>query len=206
MRVRTYRSLLVSMSAVALLALTACGGSSSASSDGTAAAHSSTASSAASSAGSAPAGAPDFAAFRSCMQDNGVTLPDMGQPPAGAQNGAPPSAMPSGAPPSGAPGAGGFPGGLPDGVDQATYDAATKACADLAPQGGPGRGAAGIDASALQAFKTCLIDHDVTVPDGDNWIASLDRKDATVAAAMKTCAPLMPTPPAPAVSASPSSG
>jgi hypothetical protein len=207
MRVRTHRSLLVTMSAVALLALTACGGSSSATSDGTAAAPSSTAaSSAVSAAGSAPAGAPDFAAFRSCMEDNGVTLPDMGQPPAGAQNGAPPSGMPAGAPPSGGPGAGGLPGGLPDGVDQATYDAATKACADLAPQGGPGRGATGIDASALQAFKTCLTDHDVTIPDGDNWIATLDRRDATVAAAMKTCAPLMPTAPAPAASATPSSG
>ena len=32
---------------------------------------------------------------------------------------------------------------LPDGVDQATWDAAQQACASLRPQGGPGSGQGG---------------------------------------------------------------
>ncbi len=141
------------------------------------------------------------------MADNGVTLPDMGMRPSGA-----PSGVPSGAPgrppsgmPSGGPGAGGFPGGLPDGVDQATFDAATAACADLAPQRDRARRA--VRRSTRPPWpptQSCLTDHDVTIPDGDNWMATLDRTDATVKAAMDTCAPLLPVPTAsPAASPAP---
>lgn len=181
-RTTSLRALMTAGALLSVLALTACGSST------TAGDASSTAVQAASTAASASAGvggAAGFTAYRSCMADNGVTLPDMGVRPSGA-----PSGMPSGNP-----GAGGFPGGLPDGVDQATYDAAQAACAALAPQGGPGMaGRPQIDATALAAYKSCLTDHDVTVPDGDNWMAGLDRKDATVAAAMDTCAVLLPVP------------
>jgi hypothetical protein len=161
-----------------LLALTACGGTSTASST----TRSTTA------PGSAAAGAPgDFAAYRDCMAQNGVTLPDMGTPPSGM-----PTSMPSGTPPQG--GAGGFPGGLPEGVDQETYDDAQAACASLAPQMGPGgAGPGAVDATALAAFTSCLTDHDVTVPEGgDDPLRGLDRSDPTVQAAFETCAPLMP--------------
>jgi hypothetical protein len=122
------------------------------------------------------------------MAKNGVTLPDRGQGPAGG-------AIPTGAPPSGAfegPG-GGF--ALPDGVDQATFDSAQTACASLRPAMGPGGGGPpALDQTAVAAFKSCLGDHDVTVGSGDDWLTRLDRSDATVKAAMDTCAPLLPQP------------
>jgi hypothetical protein len=203
-RTLTQRTVLGASGAIAMVVLTACGGASS-----TAESASTTALTAASGAAAGAGTAPDFAAFRSCMADNGVTLPDMGQRPAGGPNGVAPSGFPSGFPsgmPSGGPGAGRFPGGLPDGVDQATYDKATKACADVAPTFGAGRpgGGAAPDATALAAFKSCLSDHSVTVPDGDNWMSQLDRTDKATAAAMTTCAPLLPAPVAGGAAASPS--
>ena len=167
-----------------LLALTACGGGS------TSTAPVATAATAATGVASAE-GQGDFAAYRECMAANGVVLPDRGTPPSGMPDGAP-SGMPSGAPPSGAPG-GGFPGGLPAGVDQETYDAAQAACASQASQMGPGgAGPGAMDATALAAFTTCLADHDVTVPEGDDPLRSLDRSDPVVQSALETCAPLMP--------------
>jgi hypothetical protein len=202
-RTTSVRALMGSAAILSVLVLSACGGSSTTGGGSSAAVPSDTAAGA-----SGPGGPADFAAYRSCLADNGVTLPDMGVRPSGAApSGMPggPGAAPSGMP-GGAPGAGGFPGGLPDGVDQATFDTAQKACASLAPQGG--RGMAGgprIDATALAAYKSCLTDHKVTVPDGDNWMATLDRSDATVKSAMDTCAPLLPVPTArPAASPSPS--
>ena len=203
-------SLLTAAIAGSLLLLSACGGSSSSSTaSDTAAAEPTTSSSGAAVAGG---GGADLTAYRQCMSDNGVTLPDFaiganggpGDFPSGMPSGMPtdrPSGMPTGAPPSGGPG-GGFAGALPDGVDQETFDAAQAACASLAPQGGfgqrrPGDGAQ-IDATALAAYKSCLTDHDVVVADGDNWMASLDRSDKAVQAAMDTCAPLLPAPSSPA--------
>lgn len=193
-RPTSLRTLLSAAAVLSVLALSACGGSSTPGGTSSAAVP---AASASATAGAGAGGAADFTAYRSCLADNGVTLPDMGARPSGA-----PSGMPSGMP-SGAPGgSGGLPGGLPDGVDQATFDAATAACADLAPQGGPGAdGGPQIDATALAAYKSCLADHQVTVPDGDGWMAALDRTDATVKAAMDTCAALLPAP-----TASPAAG
>ncbi len=91
-----------------------------------------------------------MAAYRTCLANNGVTLPTPG---AGAAGGAPPQgARPTGAPPSGAPngggtgtgggpGAGGGPGSgagsgstaAPPGVDADTWRTARAACASLAP-------------------------------------------------------------------------
>ena len=190
----------------ALILLSACGGSSSSSEAETAVAAPTSASSGAVTEG----GAVDMTAYRQCMSDNGVTLPDFvggANGPGDFPSGMPtdrPSGMPTGAPPSGGP-AGGFAGGgLPEGVDQETYDAAREACASLAPQGGFGQrgpgGGAQIDETAIAAYKSCLTDNDVTIADGEDWMASLDRTDAAVQAAMETCSVLLPVP-----AASPSS-
>lgn len=200
--------------AIAMLALTACGGSSSTSS-GTTTEPAATTSAAPQAGGdtttdgqNAGPGS-DFReaieTYRTCLADNGVTLPEFDGA-GGNGDGTPPSGMPTGAPPSGfptdgqgGPAAGGFPGGLlmqkPDDVDQSTWDAAVSACADVAPsfqpgQGGPGGGQP--DETALAAFKNCLTENGVTVPDGDNWLRELDRNDATVAAAFEKCSPLLP--------------
>ncbi len=134
--------------ALSLLALAACssGGSDDTSSS---AAASPAASAAAGGGGTGGPGGADFAAYRDCLAQNGVTLPDFGgngggTPPSGMPTGAPPSGMtpPSGMP-SGGPDGGGPNGGgmqLPEGVDQATWDAAQQACASVAPQGGFGGG------------------------------------------------------------------
>lgn len=169
----------------ALLTLTACGGESSADA----------ATDVATAAAATPAasGARDMTAYRDCMAENGVTIPDMGTPPsgrAGAPASAPPSGMPAGGP-------AGMPGGLPDGVDQEAFDAAQAACADLAPAFGPGGagdpGASGtVDATALAAFQSCLADNGVSVAEGQDPLKDVDRGDPVVQAAMDTCAPLLP--------------
>lgn len=186
---RTPTILATTAGALLLVTLTACGGNST-TADSSAAAPAATPA-----ASGAAAGPPDFTAYRDCMAQNGVTLPDMGQPPAGGAmpTGAPPSGMPAGAPPSGAAGGpGGF--ALPDGVDQATFDKAQTACASLRPTMGGGRAPARLDETAVAAFKSCMTDHEVTIPSGDNWMTQLDRTDAKVKAAMDTCAPLLPQP------------
>ena len=175
---------ITAMSAVAMLTLAACSAGSSAG----ASADPSPATSALPAAGAS--GAPDFAAYRDCLAENGVTLPEMGQTVPGGER---PSAMPS-ALPSGGPGA--FPGGLPDGVDQEAFDAAQDACADLAPVGGPG-GAGGpvaIDESAVAAFRSCLSDNGVEVAEDQDPMRELDRTDPVVQTALDTCAPLLPVP------------
>ncbi len=92
---------------------------------------------------------------------------------------------------------------VPEGVDASAFAAAQEACADLRPSGGPGgapgAGAPAIDSGALAAYTGCLKDHDVTVTTAAD-LRTLDTSDATVAAALATCAPLRPTP-----AASPSS-
>jgi hypothetical protein len=192
---------LTAAAAGALLLLSACGGSSTSDVATDAAAASSTS--------AAAAGGGDMTAYRDCLADNGVTLPDfVGGGAGGFPSGMPtdmPSGMPTGAPPSGGPAGGGFPGGgLPEGVDQETFDAAQGACASLAPQGGFGQrgpgGGAQIDETAVAAYKSCLTDNDVTIAEGDDWMASLDRTDEAVQSAMETCSVLLPTP-----AASPSS-
>lgn len=182
----TTMTALTAMSALAiLLTLTACstGSSGEASMDPSPAAtslHS-----------SGISGAPDFTAYRDCMADNGVTLPDMGGPAGG-----PPSAIPSALPPDGT---GALPGGLPEGVDQAAFDAAQTACADLAPAGGPAGpggivGPGDIDDSALAAFRSCLSDNGVELSEDQDPMRGLDRSDPTVQSALDTCAPLLPAP------------
>ncbi|MFN8156373.1 MAG: hypothetical protein U0R68_03060 [Candidatus Nanopelagicales bacterium] len=163
------------------------------------------------SAAASSQGADGFAAYRQCLSEHGITLPSGG--PGGGQQGERPSGMPtdrpSGAPsgmPSGGPGGDGMPGGvLPSGVDASAFQSANEACASLRPTGGPGGGpgGAGIDQSALAAYRSCLSDHGVTVT---GRLDQLSTSDPKTAAALTTCAPLRPTPSgAPAGSASPSS-
>ncbi|GIJ70069.1 hypothetical protein Voc01_049860 [Virgisporangium ochraceum] len=154
--------------------------------------------------GGASPGSTDYA---SCLRANGVTLPS-GRP-GGLPSGALPSGRPSGrptggfdgTPPSGRPGGGpsGRPGGgngfggpgsfgseAPDGVDQATWEKAQKACQGLRPSGAPARS----DNGALTAYRTCLSDRGITVNGG---LDNLDANDPKVAAAMAACAALRPS-------------
>ncbi len=75
----------------------------------------------------------DLADYRSCLEDNGVTMPEPPSGGAGAprQGGTPPSGAPAAGGGQGGPG--GTPGQAPPGVDATTWAAAQKACADLAP-------------------------------------------------------------------------
>jgi len=100
-----------------------------------------------------------FAAYTACLEEEGIELPDDWTPfgsgmPGGGEmptgemptDGEMPTGdmptdgeMPTGDMPSGGPGGGGFGGAIeaPDGVDADTWTAATEACADQLPQGGP---------------------------------------------------------------------
>lgn len=200
----TRRTLIPALASVLLLG--ACGGSG----DGTADAQASPA---------ASSGTTDFAAYRSCLSEHSVDLPEGGpgttggQRPSGMPTARPsglPTDRPSGAPsdlPSGGPGAG-LGMRVPDGVDDATWQAAQEACASLAParpNGGPGSfggngqsgnatnsGSPTSGASQYAVFWRCMSDHQVTalasgLPD------DLDTADATVKAALDTCDVLLPT-------------
>jgi len=137
---RRWRLVVLPLGAVALMGLAACGtstGTGAASSDST---------SASASAGAEPTdqngpGSSERAAYRTCLANNGVTLPSRQPRPNGSGgpgdgNGAPPSGAPA-APPNGGQGGGGMmrrtPGEAPPGVDATTWAAAQKACASLAP-------------------------------------------------------------------------
>ena len=72
-----------------------------------------------------------MAAYTSCMAENGVTMPEPGD-----GGGAPPpdgGTPPTGEPPTGGQDGPGGGGQAPEGVDEATWEAAQQACADLAP-------------------------------------------------------------------------
>lgn len=136
-----------------------------------------------------------FAAYRECLAQHGVVLPDRGSPPPGMPSGAArsamppaagPSGLPTGPPPSGA-------AGMPSGIDASAWAAAQEACADLRPTGGPRSGPGAPDAGALQAYLACLKDHGVTASPG----AAIPSTEPSASAALATCAPLRPTPGAP---------
>ncbi|MEV4276052.1 hypothetical protein [Actinoplanes xinjiangensis] len=158
-----------------------------------------------------------FAAYISCLDENGVTVtmpsggPGGGTRPSGAPDGVRPSGGPgggaSGALPSGRPrpsgsagqrGGGGFPGGggfsKPEGVDDATWQKAQEACASVRPSmgagrgyGGGGNGDGGGGRGANAAYENCLKENGVT--DTTNP----DTSDATVKKAVETCSVLRPT-------------
>ncbi|MBN6546491.1 hypothetical protein, partial [Actinacidiphila bryophytorum] len=153
----------------------------------------------ASSSGSASASASasgSMTAYRDCLSQHGVQLPSF------APRTGRPTDRPSGRP-SGRPG-GGF-GGFGGASADPKTQAAMKACEALRPQfSGRGGGAGGgADASAFQAFTSCLKDHGVTLPTGSpssrpgRFGANLDTADPKVAKAYATCKPLLPQRPAP---------
>lgn len=130
-------------------------------------------------------GAAQFTAYRNCLAQHGVTLPT-GRPSGGFSRN--PSRNPSNRPSGGYGGGGGFGFGGGASANPATQ-AARKACASLAPQGGfGGRGAGG---TAMAAFTSCLKDHGVTLPANGGY-RSLNTADPKTAAAYKTCSPLLP--------------
>ena len=131
-----------------------------------------------------------FQAYRDCLAQHGVTLPQR-QRNQSSQSGAsdasgPPSDQ------SGGPGRG-FNGqfSLPPGVDQSTFDAAMQACANLRPAGGGGGGRGG---AAGAAYRSCLADHGVTVPSTSSGgpPPSIDRNDPNFASANQVCRALLP--------------
>jgi hypothetical protein len=151
--------------------------------------------------GSTSAAQPAASDYLSCLRDNGVNLPQVN--PSARGSGRPsgfprPSDRPTNRPsdrPSGE--AGRFPGGgggffgsnPPSGVPQETWDKARKACAALQPSFGGNRSRNPNGANA--AYRNCLTDHGLTVSGPVNTLATTDPK---VAAAIKACAPLAPSP------------
>ncbi len=145
-----------------------------------------------------------FQAFRTCMANHGVTLPQRapGTGTSGAGGGAGgtpttdnPAAGGDGAGGGGL-GGGGFGGGgalqPPPGVDNATYQAALSACRSLIPAGGPGGQQT---ASARKAYATCLSQHGVTVTtdaQGNPDLQGIDRTSPAFQAANGTCRALLP--------------
>jgi hypothetical protein len=140
----------------------------------------------------ASASADPQGAFRQCLRQHGVTVPEQGRR---AQGGGPPSGRPSGRP-TGRPS--GFPSLSP------SRRQAMQACASLAPAGGR---FGGIDQTALKAFQSCMSQHGVKVTNsfrpGALRTATADPK---AAAAFRTCRALLPQRPAPSTSPSPAAG
>jgi hypothetical protein len=155
-----------------------------------------------------------FAAYVSCLNENGVTVTmpsggpggdgSGGARPSGAPGGVRPSGAADGVRPSGQPRpsgvagqrGGGFPGGggfsKPEGVDDATWQKAQEACASVRPSMGAGRGngnggPGGNAGGAGAAYLNCLKENGVTDT------ANLDTSDAAVKKATETCAVLKPS-------------
>lgn len=169
-RKSTRRVIPVLISTALLLVATACGSKSSASSADT--------------AGTAPsANQAAFQAYRDCMAQHGVNMPQRGQRGQGqADQG------------QGSSGPGGFGGTIP-GVDQATMQAAQDACKDLRPSGGPGGGSGN---PAFQAYASCMKDHGVAIPTRGQGSASsappstIDRNSDAFKTANDACQALLP--------------
>jgi hypothetical protein len=135
-----------------------------------------------------------FAAYTACLRQHGVNIP---------------TTRPT-ARPSGRPGGGGFFGG---GGGGGANQQAIQACRSLAPRRGAGGGFGARGMQELQAFRSCLSDHGVTLPTptpgmrspgaqrspgarrtpGGGFLGSFDTSDPKVAKAVKTCRPLLPT-------------
>ena len=136
-------------------------------------------------------------AYVACLKQHGVDLPANGRF-FGNRNGqsgeggasSPPSSLQLGAP--------------PPSIDRAKLQAARDACVDLLPEGATfgggfaGRGG-GADASAFNAYRSCMSDHGVTISGGQNGggqnggaAVSIDRNSDTFKSANAVCAPLLP--------------
>jgi hypothetical protein len=181
---------------------TACGGSGSATPTTSSSSSTSGSSSNSGSSGtSGKSGSSAFTAYRNCLSQHGVTLPNFsrgngrrgsgGFPGEGAPGGAgAPGGTGSGAPPRG----GGF-GGF---ANNPKYQAAAKACASLRPKGGFGGGfgrGGGFNSPADAAYRNCLKLHGVTLPTGTSSSTPPSTiSPSTFRAASTACAALRPTP------------
>jgi hypothetical protein len=201
--VRVRKAVLVNLAAAAAaVALAGCGGGSGAvTAAGGPSTSTAVAGTAAASGSSTAAGDPAARdAYRSCLAEHGVTLPQRtpGQ-------GGPPSTVA---------------GATRSTIDPTAMEAAQTACASLRPagQGGFGQGGAGNGQfrQAYQAYLSCLADHGVTVPstaataatapstnasppgggrpDGFNQ-PTFDQNDPTFQAANQVCGVLLPARP-----------
>lgn len=148
---------LLAACALASLGIAACGGSSS---KDAAASSTGTTSTTSTSSGPAAAGPARFAALRTCLQKEGITLPQSAagqRPPAGG----------TGAPRGGFLGGGGFERRLPKGVSAGKLQAALKKCGGL--QGGGFRRSghflsSASERKALTAFAACMRENGVKLP------------------------------------------
>lgn len=180
--------------------LAACGGGS----GGT------TTAAAASTPTAAASGAAGVQAYFACLRQHGVNIPT-------ARATDRPTARPSGGFFGGGGGGGGFFGGQ---SANPQMQAAQQACASLRPTGGFGGfggGFGGRGGTQLVAFRNCMTQQGVTLPTtrptafptvrptdpAVRYLNGLDPNDPKVAAALKVCSPLLPSPGArPSASAS----
>lgn len=173
---------LVAPTAVTLAVLTACGSGQSAASP---------AATTTSGRGAA------VAAFRRCMADHGVTLPQRARPTDSSGGAAPGSEAPHRGAPGGQPGDGG--GRFlqpPPGVDPAAYQTALGACRSQLPAGGNGSQFR----TAFAAYVTCLRNHGIQAGDpsqGPGALNGVDRTSPAFQAADQQCRPLLPERPGP---------
>ena len=175
------------MGALCVLVVSACG--SSAASSGT-----TTASTAATTttAGTTTTGSSSFAAYQSCLEAHGDTLPAGGFGGGGffrrGATGASGATGATGGAPTGATGASG-PGGFRRRPLTAAQQKAEAACASLRPTGGFGGGPGGVGGAAsnpaFAKFETCLKNH------GDTS-GGFSRTSTTSRAAFAACRSLLP--------------
>jgi hypothetical protein len=155
-------------------------------------------------------------AYVACLKQHGVDLPTNGRF-FGNRNGqggqgeasSPPSSFQLGAPTQTQgqtqTGNSSTPASPPASIDRAKLQAVRDACADLLPEGATFGGgfagrAGGADASAFNAYRSCMSDHGVTIGGGQNGQngqnggapVSIDRNNDTFKSANAVCAPLLP--------------
>lgn len=185
--------------ALASLGIAACGGSSGSSKDASASV-ATTSTSSTSGTGSA-AGPARFAAMRSCLQKEGITLPaSQGfHRPQGSGGGVPGGGFPGG-------GGGGFARRLPKGVNAEKFQAALKKCGGGfgggfrgAPRGGIYRSAAA--KSELSKFATCMRENGVKLPTPNTSgngpvfdVKGIDTSSAQFKSAEEKCRSKLPGP------------
>ncbi len=131
-----------------------------------------------------------FTAYRNCLSQHGVTLPNFshgGGGPSGT------GGFHGGTPPTGAGGFRGF-------ANNPKFATAEKACASLRPKGGfgGGFGRGGANSTAFAAYRNCMKLHGVTFPTPGTASSSppstADTSSAAYQAAAAACASLRPTP------------
>ena len=187
-------SIAIAATATAAGVLAACGGST-----GTTPAAASTPTSASSSSGNGNS------AYLDCLRQHGANIPTS------FPSRTRPTNRPTGVRPSG--GFGGFGGGGGGGFfgqsQSPQMQAAMQACVSVRPTGGFGGFGGARGGTQLVAFRNCMTQQGVTIPTTrptafptatssanrvDRYLGGLDPNDPKVAAALKICSPLLPSP------------